>query len=916
MKSKKLAQVISLICVAGPAMAQQTAADTTPQKIEKVVITGSSIKRVQEEGALPIQIITKEDIDRAGIVSAEQLVETISANVSGAYNLAAQQGFVTSFATGRQFNNGQSAANLRGLGSGSTLVLLNGRRISTHGLAGKSADLNSIPLAAVLRVEILKDGASAIYGTDAIGGVINFILRKDFEGAELSASGDVTQHGGGNIFRASLLTGMGSLAQDRYNLMLSLTYDKNEKLRSTDRDFARNGFQPDRGLSPDTTGTPFATLRTGGGTALASAFRVTGNSTLFTRVNLLSLQGKCDSVAGMSQYQAALWGNSTQAISCAYDYGKDTVLQQPVERFNYVGRANFMLSADHSAFVEVVGSSTKSNMEFVASQFTTDTYYPAGGAYYLDLSPFISTFDKTKQLRLRWRCLECGPRTQETTADAFRVLAGFEGVIAGWDYKFGVSSAGSKAETTLENGYVYTNLFNAAMLTGKINPFLLPGQTQTAEAIALIDSTRATGAKLFGGKTTLEQIDGTVSGELYALPAGPLATAVGFDLRRESYRFLPDAGVSTAEIKDAGGDPALDKATRDIKAIYAELSVPILKALDMQLAVRRDDYSKIGSTTNPKIAIRFQPMSSLVFRGSANKGFHAPDYPQLYTGQTEGILNNATRDPACPQSLVAQNACVDKWNTLSGGNPNLKPETSKQWTMGFAVSPLDWFAATVDYWSIKRKNLIVSLDPRDVLANYDVLGSNVIRDANGAIKDITGGFINAAGDETKGIDIGLNFNGRYDIAKWTASIDGTYLNSYKGRLLENQPYTEFVGQFGNGSFTDVYVRWKHYAKITWMEGAWSTTFSQRYTQGYKDELPLGTVPPGFDPNVKSYTLYNVSTTYTGFRNTTLTIGIKNLFDTKPPFSAHNVDDVGGTGWDARVGDPRGRSYTIRATYRF
>ena len=914
MKLKKLVQVISLICIAGPVAAQETPAP--PQKVEKVEVTGSSIKRVQSEGALPIQVITKADIDRAGITSAEQLLETISANASGAYNLAAQQGFVTSFAPGRQFNNGQSAANLRGLGFGSTLVLLNGRRISTHGLAGKSVDLNSIPLAAVDRVEILKDGASAIYGTDAIGGVINFIMKKDYAGAELTAFGDVTQHGGGNIYRTSLLAGMGSLATDRYNVMTSITFDKNEKLRSLDRDFARNGFQPDRGLSPDTTGTPFATLRTGGGTALASAFRVAGNNTLFTRVNLLSLLGKCDSIPGMSQYQAALWGNPSQAISCAYDYGKDTVLQQPVERVNYLGRANFVLSADHTAFVEVVGSRTKSNQEFVGSQFTVDTFYPAGGAYYLDLSPYISTFDKTKNLRLRWRCIECGPRTQETQANAYRVLAGLEGNFSGWDYKLAASGAGSKADTTLVNGYVFSNAFNAAMLTGKINPFLMPGQTQTAEALALIDSTRANGTKLFGGETTLAQLDGAVSGELFALPAGPLASAFGFDLRRESYRFRPDAGVSTADIKDAGGDPALNKATRDIKALYAELSIPVLKEVEVQLAVRRDDYSKIGSTTNPKIAIRFQPTKSLLFRASANTGFHAPDYPQLYTGQTEGILNNATLDPACPQSLVAQNACIDKWNTLSGGNPNLKPEKSRQWTLGFVAAPVDWVNVSVDYWNIKRKNLIVSLDPRDVLANYAVLGSNVIRDANGAIKDITGGFINASGDQVKGIDVGLNVNGNYGAAKWSASIDGTYLNSFKAHLLENQPFTEYVGEFGNGSFTDLYVRWKHYAKFTWTEGPWSTTLSQRYTQGYKDEVPLGTVPPGFDPKVKSYTLYNVSATYTGFNHISITAGIKNLADTKPPFTAHNVDDVGGTGWDARVGDPRGRAFTLSVNYKF
>ena len=252
MKLKKLAQVMSMLCVAGQVAAQTN--DT--QKLERVEITGSSIKRAADEGALPVQVIKREDIVRSGVTSAEQLIARLSANGNGADNLSAQVGIQLSSAN--RNNYGNSSANLRGLGSSSTLVLLNGRRVATHGAKGNSVDLNSIPLAAIDRVEILKDGASSLYGTDAIGGVINFILRKDYQGLEATGFVDITGDGGGNIFRVSVLGGWGDIAKDSYNLIASLTYDDQKMLKGVERSFS-NANQPDRGLSTDTTGTPFAT---------------------------------------------------------------------------------------------------------------------------------------------------------------------------------------------------------------------------------------------------------------------------------------------------------------------------------------------------------------------------------------------------------------------------------------------------------------------------------------------------------------------------------------------------------------------------------------------------------------------------------------------------------------------------------
>lgn len=909
MKLKKLAHLMALIGAVGPAIGQEAAPDPAPAPMQRVEITGSSIKRIAVEGALPIQTISRQDIERAGITSAEQLVATLSANGTGADNMTSNQG--GDFLSGiKSHNNGASGASLRGLGSSSTLVLLNGRRIATHGLNGQSVDLNSIPLAAVQRVEVLKDGASAIYGTDAIGGVINFILRKDYQGAEVAAFIDKTEGGGGDIYRTSLLVGTGNLESDGYNIMASITADRNTRLEGRDRDF-HNGYQPARGLAPDTTGTPYANLRTRAGTAVSSNFPVNGSGS-YSRFNLLSQNGTCNSIAGMSQYEAVLWGNPALAKACSYDYGSQWILSQPVDRINLVSRADFKLGGEHRAYLEVNGSQTTSKVQYTPIQIAFT--YPRSGPYYQDYSAYISTFDNTLGERLQWRCLECGPRVQETRTKAYRVLAGLEGVIGGWDYKTGLSGAGSRANTTIINGYMFDQGLLDVLQSGVVNPFLAAGQTQGAAAMAALDGVRASGP-LYRGKTSLIQFDGTLSKQLMQLPAGALSAAVGFDVRKETYTFNDDIyHTGQSLINGVGSDPALPEVKRDIKALFAEVVVPVIDDMEIQLAVRTDHYSDFGRTTNPKIALRYQPTKEILLRASANKGFHAPDYDALYSGETPGLLNNFADDPACPTTPGAN--CRDKWDTRSGGNPNLRPERSRQFSAGLVFAPTPAILASIDLWQIERTDRVVSLDATDVLANYGVLGSNVIRLPNGEIDYIRAGYINAAGDKVSGVDLGLAVNGKVGSARWDVGFDGSYVHSFKTKLISSDPWTELVGKYNQ---TDLQLRWKHQLRFTWSDGPWSTTLTQLFKSGYKDqnlEDLGGTLPPGFDPDVKSYTLYNLSGSYAVSKRLSFSAGIKNLLNTDPSFSAHNVDEVAGAGWDARVGDPRGRSYTFRVNYKF
>ncbi|THC43555.1 TonB-dependent receptor [Massilia sp. Mn16-1_5] len=917
MKLKKLAHLIALIGVASPALAQQVQQDPPMARVE---ITGSSIKRVAKEGALPVQVITFDTLQKQGITSAEQLMATISANGNGADNPTSGNNVFGPDAD--RVSGGASFASFRGLGPNSTLVLINGRRAPTHGKSGKAVDLNSIPMAAISRIEILKDGASAIYGTDAIGGVMNIILKTNYQGAEASAYTNVTEAGGGNIHRGSLIVGHGDLENDGFNLMATASFTKNEKLESRQRDFA-NGFQPSRGLSPDTTGTPYANQLTGAGTALGTGFKVPGSTNTYLQANPLSFQGKCDSVEGMSQYQTELWKDVTSPLrstySCAYDYGGDYVMQSPSEQTNLLLRGSYKLAPNHTMFVEAIGSRSEVVSILTPAQISTSlangNAYPVGGQYYQDLSSIISTFDRTKPIIYKWRANPLGNRTQENSTESGRLLVGFEGTVNAWDYKLGLSKAQSTSHMELLDGYANTTAFYKVLGSGIVNPWSLDG-SQTKEAMDAIEATKYRGA-FQTGKTTLTQIDGTVSGELFQLPAGKLAMAAGFDFRRESYLYSQD--VAAEPILLAPGNANLPKASRDVKALFAEFIVPVTKDLELQLAVRRDDYSVIGATTNPKVAFRYQPTNWLLFRGSANKGFLAPSFSQLYAGSLDGELSSGVIDSVgCANHPGDVRFCApERFDFKSGGNQNLKPETSKQGTLGLVVEPFKGFSASIDWWAINMKDRILNRSATIVLQNPVALSGNIIRNADDTINYVQAGWINAAGAKTRGIDLGLRGDGKFgDGYKWSATLDGTWTGSYKFAEIEGQPYKEYVGQF----FTrDLYLRWKHAATFSVTKGDWNVLVSNNFASGYKDQLPnggKGTPPSGFDPDVSSYTRFGLATTYKGFKNTSITFGIQNLFDRDPPFTAHNVDDVVGAGWDPRVADPRGRAYTLNLTYKF
>jgi iron complex outermembrane receptor protein len=966
MKTTILVGSLMLLGLANHAVAQ-----SAPQRIE---ITGSSIKRIQNEGALPIQIISRADLDRQGIVSAEQLIATLTINANGMDNLASNSDVVAGQARG---NNGSTSANLRSQGANATLILLNGRRVAAHGVNGGVVDLNQIPMAAVERIEVLKDGASSIYGTDAIGGVINFILRNDLTGLRAAASVDVTEAGGGNIYRASLAGGLGNLETEGYNLMATLSVTDNKILYGNQRDFV-NTFQIDRGISPDTRGTPYATLslpvtnnnilrnvlsRPGGATNGTGPLY---NGVAVTTVNTLDLPGQagCASQPGMGPYAELLWNSAAAApasqLGCAYDTGRAVVIQQPVKNTNLVTRGQFKLGG-HTLTAEWLLGRSESAKRFSENQIQTassvstitlpngtttanpfaNLAYPSTGAGYARVfNALVATFPELAAnnglpMTFRWRCMACGMREYTTVTDTGRLLLAMDGALpwlGDWDYRVGVSQAYSKSNSELGSGY-YNYVGLATLLNnGTLNPFLLNGEQQTPAAMQALESYSARGTKLYGGKYTTTEVDATLSGPVFKLPAGDALAAVGVDFRQEKYKFNGNVTVNTNDIStwifNAAFDNvnALSGVKRDVKAVFGEVILPVFKSLELNLSARHDEYDGFGSTNNPKVSLRFQPLESLVFRGSYSTGFRVPTFNQLYNGITESPYTGAgVPDPStCPSNVVsnAPGCAAITFNTLFGGREDLGPEKSKMSNIGFVWQPIQEFSATLDWWAIRREGTIQSFGLSTILANYSLFPENFIRDqSTGAIKQVDIRWVNAGETRTKGIELSLRGNLKVMGGSFSAGLDGSYLTEKKSRLLTNTPFgPSELGRFTRSS--DLGIRWKHTAFVAYGMGDWVGTLRQQYTGGYIDYVPPGVAngnlkPSQYDPKVKAYTLYHASVAYTGIKNMTLIAGVKNLFDKDPPF-ANNYDTATGAGssWEPRVADPRGRSFVLSVDYKF
>ena len=996
---------LALIAMPGAALAQSASdSDSAESEGKAIVVTGSRIKQDPSKSALPLEIVTPDDLSRESISSPEQFISYLASNGNGADNLASNSDVVTGAARG---TNGLSAANLRGQGASSTLVLLNGRRVAAHGLSGSAVDVNQIPFSAIERIEVLKDGASAIYGTDAIGGVINYITKKNFTGITASGFVDITEAGDAPIYRLSGTAGYGKLDEQGFNIMGAVSKSWNGILFGKDRDFV-NGNQPNRGLSIDTRGTPIATVfpinptATGigisqggtlfGGTTVGSlatnpGFFIPGTTTAANGgVNPLDLPGGagCSTMDGGMPYDQVLWNTPGAALACAWDTGRAATLQQPLETLTWYGRATAKLG-EHEIFAEVTGSKAHSSKIFSNNQYTANNTslpiaYPLNS---LTASTYNTVYDQLAgvlpaigavgdrtvdsvgryglPIAFRWRCEACGPRQYETDTKTFRAAMGVEGPIGGsWEYRVGGSYAESQATSVLGSGYHFRGVFassasalasgTGATLAGQadtraptapgasapgivglfnsgiINPFSL---VQTPQALAALDAVSAKGTRLYGGKYTVWQADASISGDLFELPGGTVKFAAGVDYRREGYSFDGStAGATTSpDIFNVAFDNVnqLAKKTRDVKAAYAEVLVPVFDMLELTGAVRVDDYTGFGSTVNPKFTAKFQPVDWFMARASYGTGFRVPSFNQIFNGVTQSpnpgsSLTDPTTCPTGGTVNVTPGCTAITPDSLSGGNLNLGPETSEQYSAGLVLRPTSRITLSADYWNIAVDNVIGSITISQLFANIAAFPERIQR-TNGIITLLDLRTGNFGSRRTSGID--FMARGNFDAIGGTisAGFDATLLLTKKEKLLPNLAYTNLRGVFSLSG--DLGLKWKHNAYISYAKDDFTITFSQIYRGGYQNAgLPSLTTNnsatrPDYNARVKPYHIYNMSISQLVAERFKITMGVKNIFNTDPPFAITYDSNTGsGSSWEPRVADPRGRSFTISAEVKF
>ena len=984
MKYSKTAILLLATCLTTPVFAQDAsppAAAETADDGAAIIVTGSRIKQDPAKSALPLQIISTDDLTREGINSPEQLISYLSTNGNGADNLASNAD-VTSGA--QRGTNGLSAANLRGQGSASTLVLLNGRRVAAHGLTGSAVDVNQIPMAALERVEVLKDGASAIYGTDAIGGVINFITKTNFQGLALNAFTDMAEAGGGAIYRLSATGGYGDLDEDGFNILATVSRSVNKALNGSERSFV-NGNQPNRGLSVDTRGTPIATaFATGSNALFAPTGSLLSGVTLLEAgatvpanggINILDLPGGagCASMDGGMAYDDQLWANTSARFACAWDTGRAAVLQQPLETLTYYGRATAKLG-DHQIYAEITGSDADSSKRFSNNQYsgnatTLPLYYPLNtttASTYNDVyNKLLAVFPQIavnygKPISYRWRCTSCDVREYETNTKTLRAALGAEGPLwDGWDYRAGGSYARSQSTSVLGTGYHYRGTFASAaaatasgvtgavsggidpraptapgatqpgivglLNSGILNPFSL---TQSDAALAGLKAISAEGVTLYGGKYEVKQLDGSVSGSLFDLPGGTVQVALGVDYRRETYSFngSPAAVTGTPDIFNVAFDNnnALTAKNRTVKAAYAEVLVPVIEALEVTGALRVDDYSGFGSTVNPKISAKYRPLDWLMFRGSFNTGFRVPAFNQIFNGVTQSpnpgntLVDPTTCATGAVSTLPGCSAITPE--TLSGGNVNLGPETSKQHSIGVVLQPSSRFSASFDYWSIAVDDTIGALTLRQLLDNISFFPDRVTR-TNNIITLIDLRADNIGSRRTEGLEVALRGGMDAFGGVITGGLDGTYLLKKREKFLPSAPFgPSLIGRFTFAG--DLGLKWKHSAFVSYTKDDFTFNFSQIYRDGYANQALPGiangtVVRPDFNPKVKSYVTYNTSVSFDLLKQYRLTAGVRNVFDTDPPFAITYDSNTGaGSSWEPRVADPRGRSFTLSIEAKF
>lgn len=940
MKMKRIAAALALIGAGSAALTPVQA----QQKTERVEVTGSAIPRASAEGALPVTVISREDIERTGATTAEQLVAMIPSNFGGS---------VGSQNIG--YTGGASTANLRGLGEKYTLVLLNGRRVADFGFGNAVIDLNSIPLAAVERVEVLMDGASAIYGADAVAGVINFILKRDFKGLELSAYQTHVDQGGGNVKNASLLAGFGDLDKDRFNVLFSLYSEKGQRLTAQKRKFASTGvrddlFGPGNGIVSSRNGIPnlnFTDSR--------------GNE--YSQVNPLKH-------SGCNFEEAALvdLGDPTRCFT-NYVHFIDIIPRQ--DHDNAVLRGTFKLNDNTQVYAEALKTKDHAVSFYSPAPVTNFGFaYPQSGRFYptkitlpkgmtlpagyVMPNGTVLAADTVLQANMdvtpvgaiggRWRTTAGGGRSDVTDNESTRVVLGLKGSLGNWDYDTAYTSARFSGMVSFGPGQYSAALLEPIIAAGLVNVF----GAQDEQSLAALESARVFGPENWSLSKS-QTLDFKASTEIAQLAAGPLALALGGSFRKEE--LSQQSGPAKLIGDDVGGDGPIPGVVGDRKvtSFFGEASIPLAKGLEAQLAARYDKYKNSFGVNfdnwSPKLGLRYQPSNELLVRGSLGKGFRAPTlYENLRPFTENGATGGSFSDPIrCPNGNPINNSvgelqdeCNIQQPTATQGTQDLKPEKSKQFSLGVVFSPSRNLSASIDYWDVTINDAIVQFSEDSVFENPAAYGDYIYRfdpadypdgytfdcglnecgnlhpgstNPNFPIAFVYLPRVNAAKFYGAGFDLAADYKFQMNgIGQLGVSGDATYYTKH-GYKLEGQSSVSDVGVYKAFGVTP---RWRHALTFSLKRGDWNGSLTNNYTGSYRDYTDFSLVGEGYPEKrtVKAYSTWDLRAGYSGFKNIELAFGIKNLLDTDPPGT--RVAQYFQVGYDPKFADPRGRTFYLSA----
>ncbi|SFC04377.1 TonB-dependent receptor [Massilia yuzhufengensis] len=802
---------------APPALLAQ---EVAPKPVARVEITGSNIRRAQAETASSVQTVNRADIERSGKTTVAELLQTLAVDNSGSVP--------TTFGGG--FASGASGISLRGLGTASTLVLLNGRRMAPYGLADDGqkvfSDLNVIPTDAVERVEILKDGASAIYGSDAIAGVVNIILRRDFQGSTVRGMLGTGEAGDGRQNNLALTWGKGDIDADRFNLLLNFEYKKTDEIWNRERgnrdwvgkgDLRQWGFSAQEALG----GTGAITGNNASGSAINGNVRNPDTLDYYNRGNLAG--------AGFTRtFPGAACGNFSNhpqgdpgggcLIDAPFLYSQIQPDQETVSMF---GRGTLKLSKDIEAYTELNFYNSLSESGTTPSTISANQGFPGGpvsnaavafGPDHPD-NPYFG-----REARLRYLAADAGPRVSSIDSTFVRALVGARGTSAGWDWDSSLLYSRNKV-TNDRTGYLQrdavfamlnpsaTNV--AAALAGNPGYRALPAGTlwRIGENAGL--NSAAVYAALSpqitnDARTEIAQVDLRATREFGKLAGGALGVAVGAEFRHESTELEPTTGTERGNIIGLGYSAY--EGQRNVFAAYGEVLAPVLPGLEVTGAMRWDHFTDVGDAYTPKLGVKWTPVRQLALRATWAKGFRAPSAAENGEG---GLAAFSTAEDPLRCALGVTTACNPASIALiTSPNPDLSPERSKSFNVGVIWDPLPRTSVSLDFWEIKRKNEI-----NQEQVDAAILAGRVARDPStaqagipgdpGAITAVLASYVNSAQTRVRGVDLDArqslalpnNLGNLVFNAKWTHLLKWL-------RTEQDGSSRDFAGTHGNCDVTN------------------------------------------------------------------------------------------------------------------